>query len=119
MPREGDEPAETIKAGHVFELVRGNSALSHFVLRLRGSGLSWREVRDAIDAEINGRASCYSGFHWNLGEPIQVTLPIAPSAVAGEAFSARVNALLSAPPAILAHRGSLQLPCVRPRTGNR
>ena len=53
------DPAETIKAGHeVMELVRGNSALSHLVLRLRGSGLSWREVRAAIQAEINGRASC-------------------------------------------------------------
>jgi len=36
-----DEPAEAIKAGHeVMELVRGNSVLSHLVLRLRESGLS-------------------------------------------------------------------------------
>jgi hypothetical protein len=53
------EVAEAIKASHeAMELVRGNSALSHLVLRLRDSGLSWREVRAAIDAEINGRASC-------------------------------------------------------------
>ena len=57
MAREDDGPAEAIKAGHeVMELVRGNSALSHLVLRLRGSGLSWREVRAAIQAEINGWA---------------------------------------------------------------
>ena len=36
-----DEPAAAIKAGHeVMELVRGNSVLSHLVLRLRESGLS-------------------------------------------------------------------------------
>ena len=36
MPREDDEPAETIKASHeVMGLVRGNSELSHLVLRLR------------------------------------------------------------------------------------
>ena len=53
---EDDEPA-IMKAGQVMELVRGNSVLSHLVLRLRESGLSWREVRTAIEAEING-ASC-------------------------------------------------------------
>ena len=52
-----DEPAEAIKAGHeVMELVRGNSVLSHLVLRLRDSGLSWREVRAAIQTEVNKRA---------------------------------------------------------------
>ena len=36
-----DEPGKAIKAGHeVMELVRGNSVLSHLVLRLRESGLS-------------------------------------------------------------------------------
>jgi hypothetical protein len=59
MPREYDEPAETIKASHeVMGLVRGNSKLSHLVLRLRDSGLLWREVRAAIQAEIDKRASC-------------------------------------------------------------
>jgi hypothetical protein len=54
MAREGDDPAETTKAGHeVMGLVRGNSALSHLVLRLRDSGLSWREVRVAVQAEID------------------------------------------------------------------
>ena len=54
MPREGDDPAEVIKASHeVMGLVRGNSALSHLVLQLRDSGLSWREVRAAIQAEID------------------------------------------------------------------
>ena len=48
------DPAEATKARHeVMELVRGNSALSHLVLRLRESGLTWREVRAAIQAEIN------------------------------------------------------------------
>ena len=57
MPREDDEPAEATKASHeVMGLVRGNSALSHLVLRLRDSGLSWREVRAAIEAEINRRS---------------------------------------------------------------
>jgi hypothetical protein len=66
--RRDDKPAETIKAGdpaeatkashEVMGLMRGNSALSHLVLRLRESGLSWRELRAAIQAEINGRASC-------------------------------------------------------------
>jgi hypothetical protein len=53
VARKGDEPAEIVKAGHVMELVRGNSVLSRLVLRLRESGLSWREVRAAIEAEIN------------------------------------------------------------------
>ena len=57
MPREGDDPAEATKASHeVMGLVRGNSVLSHLVLRLRDSGLSWREVKAAIQAEINRRA---------------------------------------------------------------
>jgi hypothetical protein len=38
------------------ELVRGNSALSRLVLRLRDSGLSWREVKAAIQTEVNRRA---------------------------------------------------------------
>ena len=59
MARQDDDPAEATKARHeVMELVRGNSALSRLVLRLRDSGLSWREVKAAIAAEINGRASC-------------------------------------------------------------
>jgi hypothetical protein len=59
MVRQDNDPAEVIKASHeVMELVRGNSVLSHLVLRLRDSGLSWREVKAAIAAEINGRASC-------------------------------------------------------------
>jgi hypothetical protein len=36
------------------DLVRGNSVLSHLVLRLRDGGLSWHEVRAAIQAEIQG-----------------------------------------------------------------
>jgi hypothetical protein len=57
MRREGDDPAEVIKASHeVMGLVRGNSALSHLVLRLRDSGLSWREVRAAIQTEIDRRS---------------------------------------------------------------
>ena len=53
-----DEPAEAIKAGHeVMELVRGNSVLSHLVLRLRESGLSWPQVKAAIEAEINRRSN--------------------------------------------------------------
>jgi hypothetical protein len=57
MRRERDEPAEVIKASHeVMGLVRGNFVLSHLVLRLRNSGLSWREVRAAIQAEIDGRS---------------------------------------------------------------
>jgi hypothetical protein len=54
MAREGDDPAEVIKASHeVMGLVRGNSVLSHLVLRLRDRGLLWREVRAAIEAEID------------------------------------------------------------------
>ena len=57
MPREDDEPAETIKASHeVMGLVRGNSELSHLVLRLRDSGLWWREVRAVVQAEIDRRS---------------------------------------------------------------
>jgi hypothetical protein len=57
MAREDEDRAEAIKVGHeVMELVRGNSVLSHLVLQLRGSGLSWREVRAAIQAEINKRS---------------------------------------------------------------
>jgi hypothetical protein len=57
MACEGGDPAETIKAGHeVMELVRGNSELSRLVLRLRESGLSWPQVKAAIQAEINRRA---------------------------------------------------------------
>jgi hypothetical protein len=49
MPREDDEPAEATKARReVMELVR--------VLRLRESGLSWRQVKAAMQAEINRRA---------------------------------------------------------------
>jgi hypothetical protein len=52
------DPAEETKARHeVMELVRGNSALSHLVLRLRESGLSWPQVKAAIEAEINRRSS--------------------------------------------------------------
>jgi hypothetical protein len=59
MRREDDEPAEATKARHeVMGLVRGSSELSHLVLRLRDSGLLWREVRAAIQAEIDRRASC-------------------------------------------------------------
>ena len=50
--REGREPA-IMKAGHVMELVRGNSVLSRLVLRLRESGLSWPQVKAAIETEIN------------------------------------------------------------------
>ena len=53
-----DEPAEIVKASQVMELVRGNSELSHLALRLREGGLSWREVKAAIEAEINRPASC-------------------------------------------------------------
>jgi hypothetical protein len=57
MARQDDDPAEATKARHeVMELVRGNSVLSHLVLRLRDSGLSWREVRAAIQTEVNKRA---------------------------------------------------------------
>ena len=58
MRREDDEPAEATKASHeVMGLVRGNSELSHLVLRLRDSGLSWPQVKAAIEAEINRRSS--------------------------------------------------------------
>jgi hypothetical protein len=58
MSAHNDEPAETTKAGHeVIGLVRGNSRLSHLVLRLRESGLSWPQVKVAIEAEINRRAN--------------------------------------------------------------
>ena len=57
MARQDDDPAEATKARHeVMELVRGNSALSRLVLRLRDSGLSWREVKAAIQTEVNRRA---------------------------------------------------------------
>jgi hypothetical protein len=57
MARQDDDPAEAIKASHeVMELVRANSELSHLVLRLRESGLSWREVRAVVQAEIDKRA---------------------------------------------------------------
>ena len=57
MPREGDDPAEVIKASHeVMGLVRGNSVLSHLVLQLRDRGLLWREVRAALQAEIDRRS---------------------------------------------------------------
>ena len=57
MRRERDEPAEVIKASHeVMGLVRGNSVLSHLVLQLRDRGLLWREVRAAIQAEIDRRS---------------------------------------------------------------
>ena len=57
MARQDDDPAEATKARHeVMELVRGNSALSRLVLRLRESGLSWPQVKAAIQAEINRRA---------------------------------------------------------------
>ena len=54
MARQDDDPAEATKARHeVMELVRGNSALSRLVLRLRDSGLLLREVRAAVQAEID------------------------------------------------------------------
>ena len=54
MRREGDGPPEVIKASHeVMGLVHGNSELSHLVLQLRESGLWWREVRAAIQSEID------------------------------------------------------------------
>jgi hypothetical protein len=53
-----EEPADAIKASHeVMELVRGNSELSRLVLRLRESGLSWPQVKAAIEAEIDRRSS--------------------------------------------------------------
>ena len=58
MAREGDDPAEVIKASHeVMGLVRGNSELSHLVLRLRDRGLWWREVRAAIQAKIDRQSA--------------------------------------------------------------
>ena len=40
------------KASHeVMDMVRGISAFSHMVFRLRESGLSWRDVKAVIDAE--------------------------------------------------------------------
>jgi hypothetical protein len=60
-----EEPAEAIKASHeVLELVRGNSELSHLALRLRENGLSWSEVKAALQAEINRR----SGSQQSTGE---------------------------------------------------
>jgi hypothetical protein len=54
MRREDDEQAEATKASHeVMELVRGSSVLSRLVLRLRDSGLLLREVRAAVQAEID------------------------------------------------------------------
>ena len=43
--------AETRAIHEVMELVRGNSELSHMVIRLRGTGMPWHEVKAAIDAE--------------------------------------------------------------------
>jgi hypothetical protein len=54
VSRESDDPSEATKARHeVMELVRGNSVLSHLVLRLRDSGMSWCQVKTSIDAEID------------------------------------------------------------------
>jgi hypothetical protein len=56
MAPEDDDPAETTKARQeVMELVRGNSELSHLVLRLRDSGMSWLQVKAAIQTEIDRR----------------------------------------------------------------
>jgi hypothetical protein len=58
MARQEDDPAEATKGSHeVMGLVRGSSVLSHRVLRLRESGLSWPQVKAAIEAEINRRSS--------------------------------------------------------------
>jgi len=47
----GATEAAEIEASHeVMDLVRGNHALSNLVLRLRDQGLSWRDVKTAIDA---------------------------------------------------------------------
>ena len=46
--------AETGASHEVMELVRCNPALSSFVLRLRDNGLSWRDVKTAIDPKPAG-----------------------------------------------------------------
>ena len=43
--------AETEASHEVMQLVRGNHALNRLVLRLRDNGLSWRDVKTAIDTE--------------------------------------------------------------------
>ena len=48
--------AETRAIHEVMELVRGNSELSHMVIRLRGTGMPWHEVKAAIDAEAKRQA---------------------------------------------------------------
>lgn len=45
------DAAETKASHEVMELVRGSPALSFMVLRLRGSGLSWCDVKTVIDDE--------------------------------------------------------------------
>ncbi len=52
--------AETRASHEVMELVRGSAVLSHMVVQLRATGMSWRHVRAAIQAEI-GRRKCPSG----------------------------------------------------------
>ena len=44
---------ETKASYEVMELVRGNSALSLLVIRLREAGLSWQAVQTAIETEIS------------------------------------------------------------------
>jgi hypothetical protein len=51
MARSVTGAAETKASHEVMVLVRGIPALSHLVIRLRESGLSWRDVKTAIDAE--------------------------------------------------------------------
>ena len=68
MARQDDDPAEATKARHeVMELVRGNSVLSHLVLRLRESGLSWREVRAAVHAISNAGCSTSNAARVGFG----------------------------------------------------
>ena len=54
MARSAIGAAETRAIHEVMELVRGNPALSSSVLRLRDNGLSWRDVKTAIDPKPAG-----------------------------------------------------------------
>jgi hypothetical protein len=51
MARSVTGAAETKASHEVMVLVSGSPALSLLVIRLRESGLSWRDVKTAIDAE--------------------------------------------------------------------
>jgi hypothetical protein len=83
MARSVTGAAETEASHEVMELVRGIPALSLLVIRLRESGLSWRDVKTAIDAErtknaINHRRAA-NGARRKIGSmtnPMNKSLPV-------------------------------------------